>query len=677
MNNKCLSLLILFLLPALLCQCDREENSVIRPYPRLVLQDNFTQSEEGITFNIEILSKGNSDITEEGIIWSQNTYPTINSFKITSKEFNNVGKFKVVAKHDFRKGETYIVSAYLRDKTYLVYSDVVKFECSNNSPAPVINDFIPRKAKWGDTIKIQGENFSTLSSKIKVRFGNVESQIYSSTDSTIIVKVPGNGALDSVDLKVSVYDSTGVSARKFKYIKPQILDFSPKHGTFNDTITIYGKDFPTYLDNYRVEINGTVAQVLKCSDSGVKVLVPLKLNSPESEVKVTISGITQIFPDRFLLNAPLISDFSPTRTNLTNNVINIYGENFNPDRSLDSVMLGDYCAEVLSGSPTEVKIIIPYNLEEGNYKISLTAGGITCTGSNEVSFTSPWTKKSDFQGVGRWLAVGLSIKGKGYVGLGNPTGSYYDSYLNDFWEYDPESDNWTQKSNFIEGRLYPVYFTINDTGYIGAGYRWITLPSDFWQYNPASDTWVKKGSQASYNVTPVCFSAQGCGYYCDDINKYLWKYDPALDAWKKQSALPASRTWATGFAIGNKLYFCTGYYEGKFYNELWEYDLSTNKWTTRAPLPDCKRFGSIGFTLNGKGYVGLGQSVIAITGPLLKDIWEYDPNSNSWRHVTDFPGGNRISAICFEINGKEYIGTGKNDQNQVTNDFWEFDPLKE
>ena len=48
-------------------------------------------------------------------------------------------------------------------------------------------------------------------------------------------------------------------------------------------------------------------------------------------------------------------------------------------------------------------------------------------------------------------AVGFSIGNKGYVGTG------YDNninYHNDFWEYDPATDTWTQKANFGGGARY-------------------------------------------------------------------------------------------------------------------------------------------------------------------------------------------------------------------------------
>jgi hypothetical protein len=54
-----------------------------------------------------------------------------------------------------------------------------------------------------------------------------------------------------------------------------------------------------------------------------------------------------------------------------------------------------------------------------------------------------WTQKANIGAVGRDGAVGFSIGNKGYIG----TGSNGTTYLNDFWEYDPETNVWIQKAS--------------------------------------------------------------------------------------------------------------------------------------------------------------------------------------------------------------------------------------
>lgn len=93
MSIRKVSQALLFLIPALLLECNKEESYVPRPYSRIVLHDNIDQSEEGIIFNLEIIAEGNSEVTEVGLVWSKNSTPTITSARMTLKEFKKIGKF--------------------------------------------------------------------------------------------------------------------------------------------------------------------------------------------------------------------------------------------------------------------------------------------------------------------------------------------------------------------------------------------------------------------------------------------------------------------------------------------------------------------------------------------------------------------------------------------------------
>ena len=94
-----------------------------------------------------------------------------------------------------------------------------------------------------------------------------------------------------------------------------------------------------------------------------------------------------------------------------------------------------------------------------------------------------WTKKADFAGGERYGAVGFSIDNRGYMGTGL-TDPSTNTYLNDFWEYNPVSNTWSQKADFPgEGRQAAVGFSIGNKGYIGTGSGSPYL-QDFWEFTP-------------------------------------------------------------------------------------------------------------------------------------------------------------------------------------------------
>jgi len=105
--------------------------------------------------------------------------------------------------------------------------------------------------------------------------------------------------------------------------------------------------------------------------------------------------------------------------------------------------------------------------------------------------TNVWTQKQSFQGAARYGAVGFSIGNKGYIGTG-AVGSFSKTYYNDFWEYDPLTDNWAKKTSIPGNRAWAVGFSIGNKGYIGTGYNYPNYYNDFYEYDPTTDSWSQK-----------------------------------------------------------------------------------------------------------------------------------------------------------------------------------------
>ncbi|HEU4574718.1 MAG TPA: kelch repeat-containing protein, partial [Chitinophagaceae bacterium] len=231
-------------------------------------------------------------------------------------------------------------------------------------------------------------------------------------------------------------------------------------------------------------------------------------------------------------------------------------------------------------------------------------------------YTQPsntWTQKADFNadpvGWERAYAVGFSINGKGYIGTGS-------GYLNDFWEYDPVTNVWTQKANVGGmGRREAVGFSMNGKGYVGTGFGYdgsFHFLNDFWEYDPVTNVWTQKANFGG-----------------------------------------AARTGAVGFSINGKGYIGTGY-NGTYFKDFWEYDPTTNLWTRKADFPGTARDEAVGFSINAKGYLGTGGDASFN----YNDFWEYDPSANSWNQKAFLPSYSRAGAVGFSINNKGYMGTG-------------------
>lgn len=244
--------------------------------------------------------------------------------------------------------------------------------------------------------------------------------------------------------------------------------------------------------------------------------------------------------------------------------------------------------------------------------------------------TDTWTQKADFGGSARAYATGFSINNKGYVACGND-----GVRKNDIWEYDPNTNIWTQKADFPGlPREGAVSFSIGSKGYLGTGLT-STLPTlrtnDFWEYDPTTDIWTQK---SNFGGLPIAF---GVGFHIGSkgylgtgnngtLQKEFWEYDPASDTWTRKADLGgAGRFQAVGLAAGGSGYIGLGDIGGSYTNDFWEYDPIMDTWTQRTSFGGHVRTLSTGFGIADKAYIGTGYD--ALNSVKYKDFWEFTPCS--------------------------------------------------
>lgn len=152
---------------------------------------------------------------------------------------------------------------------------------------------------------------------------------------------------------------------------------------------------------------------------------------------------------------------------------------------------------------------------------------------------------------------------------------------------------------------------------------------------------------------------------------------PAVPAWTEKTSMPPDKGKGhhTSFVINGKAYIMGGIdgVDSKELRDLWEYDPQTDKWAEKASLPPGKeRHSAVGFTIGGKGYLVAGRQGFKSLG----DAWEYDPQTDKWTEKASLPAGQeRDQAVGLALNGKGYIITGYNwVSDQILGDVWEYNP---
>jgi N-acetylneuraminic acid mutarotase len=144
-------------------------------------------------------------------------------------------------------------------------------------------------------------------------------------------------------------------------------------------------------------------------------------------------------------------------------------------------------------------------------------------------------------------------------------------------------------------------------------------------------------------------------------------------SWVQKQSLPSpnlGRNHPVTFALEDKGYLLTGgnYAVSNYFNDFHSYDPSTDTWTQLADFPGGARSFAVGLAAAGKGYIGFGDNV---AGEFLNDLWEYSPQTGEWKQLASCPCLGRAHPAFVEVGGKIYVGMGNNASN--LKDFWAYD----
>jgi N-acetylneuraminic acid mutarotase len=283
-------------------------------------------------------------------------------------------------------------------------------------------------------------------------------------------------------------------------------------------------------------------------------------------------------------------------------------------------------------------------------------------------------------GLERASAVAFTTYSHAYVGLGQGSNPFFD----DFWEYDPVADAWTQIADFGgSGRTQAVAFCIQEKGYVGTGYDATGYKKDFYMYDPMLNTWTQVADfGGTARRQAVGFNIGDAGYVGTGedgtFKKDFWQYNAFTDTWTQKADFGGTpRYGASGFASFPQGFIGTGYDNTLNYtNDFWEYNYWSDTWVQRADLPCTPRANGIGFWLVGYGYMGSGYDgeykddfyiytpvigveeysagnvkVSVYPNPVSSDLYfNFDPNSISSIHVYDVQGRRVFSSAQNEIN---------------------------
>jgi N-acetylneuraminic acid mutarotase len=250
------------------------------------------------------------------------------------------------------------------------------------------------------------------------------------------------------------------------------------------------------------------------------------------------------------------------------------------------------------------------------------------------------------------------------------------------------SQQWSQVAGFIsEGRHHPITFSNDNFGFVMSG----SYLEDAFRYNKSSDTWTQldnipfTGRGYSYAVSIGDKAYMGFGYTSDgEFPTDWWEYDMNNDSWLQLANFPGEgRQHPAMVVVNNKIYMgCGGNQNGNL-GDWWEYDVAEDVWEEKSNIICNNRHHPFYFGIGNYAYVGFGHG--SLPGPgsnisenvyIYNDFYRYDPSSDTWIQLADFPSEARVAGTQFSYDGSGYILSGDGDDHNPLSDgeFWKYNP---
>jgi FG-GAP repeat/IPT/TIG domain/Bacterial Ig-like domain (group 3) len=246
---------------------------------------------------------------------------------------------------------------------------------------PSITDLDPASTAVGNTINIDGYNFSTTRSANAVAFNGTPASVSVATATQLQVVVP-NGAT-SGPVTVTVGGNVATSPSPFIVVPPPtIADFSPKSGPAGTTVVITGTNFDPNPANDVVLMGlySTQATIVSATSTTLTVTVPPGVTT--GRITVGVKG-SYVASSAIFTTPPGITGFTPLVGSIAS-ILTISGQSFDQVANNNIVFFnnpllnGFVRAQVVSATQTSLSVIVPAG---AGGTISVLANGVLTTSS--------------------------------------------------------------------------------------------------------------------------------------------------------------------------------------------------------------------------------------------------------------------------------------------------------
>jgi len=291
------------------------------------------------------------------------------------------------------------------------------------------------------------------------------------------------------------------------------------------------------------------------------------------------------------------------------------------------------------------KADFPGSTRRNTTGFSINGKGYVCLGGNNSSNTSghfvnlemydpaidAWTSKASFPGTPRRSGIAFTIDSFAYVGLGwNNSTNFSDMY-----RYNSKTDVWDTITPYPGSTSRELIATsLNGKGYVGGGRNGTSsgYEDEFYEYDPINDQWTQLADFTFGSIgRGISFSNDssifiGLGYDGSSFSDELWSYNPTDSIWTQLATFPgADRSDACYFALDNQKVVVGGgstFNAANNFSDYYEYDIRNDSWSSINGFSAGNRSRGAYFSIGNKGYISTGSD-----GTDLKDTWEFAPKN--------------------------------------------------
>jgi len=362
--------------------------------------------------------------------------------------------------------------------------------------------------------------------------------------------------------------------------------------------------------------------------------------------------------DKFSLSVYYLNRFKPASVEVKLNRIISLSHNL----IFDFKYVGDYLT-------TQCDVFIPYDLQPGVYEVYVYIDGLEFKAKNNIKVLKGTWQKFDPKFIGETRGEYASFLKDDNIYIIGGEFEYTQLASSPVWKYNFTNNSWQRRNDFPHpgeitlNKIFPFSLQYNNQAYIVLKNN---TSVEIWGYNDEKDTWYlltyypgKAIEQLTcFILNGKLFLGGGSRYFTGNLdeNSYydFWEYNFETTKWVKKNDIPIKR-----YGMKGNLACCTQdnkVFVFSYANELWQYNPEQDSWSRKMKFPGPTRFISNLIEKNNKLYL-IGGSYSNYGSYGLKDCWEYTINSNSWEMVAFMPQFYSYG-IAFTYNDQIYAGLG-------------------